>query len=132
MYNYLYLVLLAVKNKMDQHVTDIVLHLHFAFEHLSMNNLVEVVVRAMEIAQKLESLEGPQKKEVVMRAVTRFVDEKDLLGPLEDVLLNLVPVMIDNLVAADRNKLMIHPQVVCAARGCFAFLKKKMGFEKSN
>ena len=117
---------------MQKAENEIVEYLHSAFNDLSTGNLVQVVVTSMEMVQVMDGFNGSRKKKVVIDSVTRFVDEKDLLGPMEDILLNLVPVMIDNLIAADRGKLVLHPQVTKTAMGCFSLCKKKVPAEKSN
>ena len=116
---------------MDGLVNSIVSLLNGAFGDPSMANLVDVVVKAMEIAQEADVFSGTEKKEIVITSVTRFIDEKDMLGRFEDMMIDVVPVMIDNLIAADRQKLKLHPQVVTVARGCFGFCKKKLRSQKS-
>ena len=89
----------------------LIAYLREHFTVITMSNLMEAVVASMELAQEMKDLEGEQKKDVVIGGICEFLDERDLFGPLESVMLNLVPVAIDNLVAADRQRLKLHPQV---------------------
>ena len=101
----------------------LVSYLRSIYDKPSMGSVVEMVVRAMEMVQCMKGLPtGAQKKAVVMRSLQQFIDDTDMMGVMEPVVLNIIPVMIDNLVAADRHKLKIHP----AAVGCFSYIKKKI------
>lgn len=102
---------------------EVVVFLHDTYNFTNMSNITTVVVDAMQLAQGMAELEGYQKKAVVIKAVTQFVDDTDAMGSLEPVLLRLVPVMIDNLIAADRQKLILHPQVGTGVLACIGICK---------
>lgn len=107
----------------EQYVQKLVDLLHTVFDTVSLGNLINVVIEGMEMVGEMEHLSGVMKKRIVMDGVTEFVDEKDALGVMEPILLDLIPVVIDQLIAADKQSLNLHPQVKEIARSCLGFCK---------
>lgn len=97
----------------------------YASRKLNITYVSDVVVSAMEIAESLENMPGWRKKEIVVHGVTQFVDDTDMLGPSETLVLRAVPHMIDNLIAADQHRLKIHPNVKKAGLWLFGICGKK-------
>lgn len=73
------------------------------------------VIECMEIAQEMCHLSGEEKQEAVTKAIQMAIDETDCAGPLEGVIIQMVPRLIDAILDVDKGKLVINKNV----RNCF-------------
>lgn len=75
--------------------------------HYAFSDIPDMVIVAMKHVEGFGVLSGADKKSAVIKIVTRLVDESDLCGPMEPLVLAIIPGMIDNLVEVDRGRLRI-------------------------
>lgn len=81
------------------------------FRNPNWYNITNCVVSGMEFVGPMKGLSGAQKKMVVIQAVTRFVDETDMMGTLEPFVLGTLPVVIENVISADKHRLTLNPRI---------------------
>lgn len=77
----------------------------------SVESVVDIIVDLMEIADTMETLTGPQKKEVVLIAVRLYFinySQGDTLDKWDPVLQRVVPFIIDKLIEAKDGKLIFN------------------------
>ena len=78
-------------------------------QSLSMSTVSLVLIDLMESVEKFTILNGYQKKEAVKTVIAVLVDESDIAGELEPVVLRLIPILIDNFIEIkDGSKLSIN------------------------
>lgn len=95
---------------MDAATNQLVECLHSTYDSATLSNVTEATASCMVLVQHMSGFSGEEKKAVVVAAVTKFVDDTDLSGVMEPVVLQLIPVVIDQLVAADHNQLRLRPR----------------------
>lgn len=74
-----------------------------------------VIISASPLNRKKKQrvvLSGADKKAVVMALMVKVIDESNLAGRAESIVLAVIPGMIDFLVKADRGGLELNPMVV--------------------
>lgn len=115
----------AVTNTIEQ----IYKSLRTGFENyeLDQNNIVDFVIRAMTLVEQENSLNGREKKAVVIEILTRLVDSYDKLNSeskmsLKLVLRTVVPGLIDGLVQASKGFLSLNKTLKekVSKCGCFS------------
>jgi hypothetical protein len=75
------------------------------------SNVFGVCVRLMQVVERYPKLEGPKKKELVVRTLQRIIEKN---GGSSD-LMAVVPSFIDLAISIDRKNIQI------AVEGCFKF-----------
>lgn len=93
---------------------------------LDQNNIVDFVIRAMTLVEQEKSLNGREKKAVVIEILTRLVDSYDKLNneskiSLKLVLRAVVPGLIDGLVQASKGFLSLNKTLKEKASKCCCF-----------
>jgi hypothetical protein len=86
---------------------------------LTLNNVTQVCIHAMQLANEIEGLTGADKKQVVIAAMlqaARKIDPRDdgaisAQAVLETVLVETLPGLIDWLIIADRQQLSLNPVI---------------------
>ena len=73
-----------------------------------------LVRKVIEIVDKVETLSGSEKKELVIKIVTALIDKTDIM----DSMLPMVPVMIDQFFEVNNGKLELSSKVKKNC-GCF-------------
>ena len=111
-------------------ITEIVALLHESFSTASLSNITGIVVKGMEVVGAMEDLSGKVKKGIVMDSTIRFIDDTDAMGVLEPIVLEMIPFVIDNLIAADKNQLVLHPQIKKTVYRCFGLKYKHKNNKK--
>jgi hypothetical protein len=76
-----------------------------------MDKIPTIIIHSMEIVEKFSNLVGYQKKELVVNVVTKVLDESDIAGDFEPLILQMVPVLIDQFVEVDQGKLKINTKL---------------------
>lgn len=89
----------------------IVEDLLYTFSKPSLENLTSMLVRTMQLVGSMKNKTGLEKKTVVIACIREVVDRSDVTGELEPIILNVLPPLIDNLIAVDNNQLVINPKV---------------------
>ena len=74
----------------------------------SLSDVPGLVVAAMEHAENIKKMKGIEKKNLVIYIVQTIIDESDVFGAAEGIILPMVGPMIDRLVEADDGKLKIN------------------------
>lgn len=78
-------------------------------EALSLATVSSLLIELMEFVEKFSLLSGFQKKEAVKTAISVLVDESNITGELEPIVLRMIPVLIDNFIKIkDGQKLRIN------------------------
>lgn len=80
-------------------------------EKVCFSNLPKLVASAMEVAQNMGDLSGPEKKEAVTKAICMAIDRSDVAGPFEGAVLELVPRLCDTLIEVDKGRLVINKKL---------------------
>lgn len=81
---------------------------------LSWSALPGVVARAMELAERLRLLSGAEKKKLVVEAVVQLIAQLGSDTPLsaaDPVLVELLPTLIDQVIAASKCALELNKKV---------------------
>lgn len=89
----------------------IVEDLLYTFSKPSLENLTSMLVRTMQLVGSMKGKTGLEKKTIVVACIREVVDRSDVMGELEPFILEVLPTLIDNLVAIDKNRLVINPRV---------------------
>lgn len=75
----------------------------------------DMIILCMRAAATYQKLPGRCKKAAVTHAIVTFVDEENMTGVLEPVVLHVLPKLIDRLVEIDNQELVINPKVKSTA-----------------
>lgn len=94
----------------DDYDAELVSVLIRTFHQPRMENLAQMLMYSMKFAGGLKDKSGVRKKHIVMASILKVVDDTDMAGELEPVVMLMLPDLIDNLVAVDKNKLVINPR----------------------
>jgi len=93
-------------------------------------NIMTFVVNAMELVENLDVLSGPEKKQLVLDLMRKII-EKDKQLELEEkkeisyLIDNILPEVIDTVVAASKNDIMINVKKRCCKLKEFIKKRKK-------
>lgn len=87
------------------------------FDTINLSNLMPIVVDLMQIVAEIPNLRGSEKKALVIDCLKYIVDETDAGSweKFDGVVKELIPVVIDSLVEANKGKLMFK-QII--PKGC--------------
>ena len=93
---------------------------------LDQNNIVDFVIRTMTLVEQEKSLNGREKKAVVIEILTRLVDSYDKLNTeskisLKLVIRTVVPGLIDGLVQASKGFLSLNKNLKEKVSKCCCF-----------
>lgn len=92
-------------------------------EPLQLENVSLLLIDLMEHAEKFNELSGLQKKEAVKSTLSVLVDESNIAGDLEPLVLRLIPRLIDNFVEIkDGKRLRINSSISRKIHHLFARL----------
>jgi hypothetical protein len=72
-------------------------------EPLTAQSLSRAVLIAMQVVEKQRRLSGQEKKELVIHLIVGLIDESDVAGPFESMVLDVVPQLCDVLIVADKS-----------------------------
>lgn len=101
------------KNASQTDVDSIVRYFHDTVEYdFTYAEIPTLVIKAMKHVQSFKGMKGEQKKALVIEVVTRLIDESDVCGPMEPVILSVIPTMIDSIVSVDKGQLRIKPKLM--------------------
>ena len=82
--------------------------------NIDASNVIDAVTELMKIVGKIKKLPGKDKKFIVTRILIHIVHETNQ-GPLDDlmdnILINIIPILIDKLVSVEQGKLVFNRQV---------------------
>jgi len=91
-------------------------------EELSMLNIIEICLSLMTMAEQIPSTTGPQRKQIVLQAVTTYLQKTG--G--DPNLVNLLPPFIDAAIALEKGDTQIATQeAVVGCLGCLTFCSAK-------
>jgi hypothetical protein len=90
------------------------------------NNLVDYIVRVMQIVEKQKQLSGIEKKNVAIEILLRVVDGFDNLTSenkqhVKLLIKTLAPSVIDTIISATKGALSVNKKVEEASRKCFSY-----------
>ena len=89
---------------------------------LTMLNIIDICLSLMTIAESIQDTTGPQRKQIVLQAVTMYLQKSG--G--EANLVNLLPPFIDAAIALEKGDTHIATQeVVSGCMGCLSFCLSK-------
>ena len=88
-------------------------------QKLSYKDIPRNVTKCMAAAQAMSELTGKEKQAAVTKAIQMAVDRSDVAGPLEGVVLEMVPVLIDAVVDVDKGRLVISKRTQRCFFSCF-------------
>lgn len=77
---------------------------------ITYENAPDVVMQLMELVQAMRHLRGEEKKQAVLGAVKLAIDA-NFDGVAEDVLMKIIPSMIDRIIDVDNGKIVIDPRI---------------------
>lgn len=85
--------------------------------HITLEDIPNLILKIMRISEDLEDenegtiLTGSQKKDLVIKTIVFLLDESDITGSLEPILLPMLPTMIDNLIDVDKGNIIISRKI---------------------
>jgi len=89
---------------------------------LTMLNIIEICLSLMTMAEKIQDTTGPQRKQIVLQAVTMYLQKTG--G--DPNLVNLLPPFIDAAIALEKGETQIATQqAVTGCMGCLGFCLSK-------
>ena len=92
---------------------------------ISLENISSICVMLMKKVQFFKGLNGPEKKQVVIDALNKFVEEhvdgQDEKNELKLLIMMTIPPLIDNYYGLATGKLKLDLSKMC---GCLPFIKK--------
>ena len=109
-------------NAAAQRMTDLV-RTNLNGKKFSYEDIPRNVALCMEIAQAMSHLSGEEKQAAVTKAIQMGIDESDVAGPLEGVIIEIVPTLIDAILDVDKGKLVINKRLRNRFSCCFKLLK---------
>lgn len=78
---------------------------------VSIEKIPELLLSTMTILGKMKDMDGPTKKDICIKVVVQLIDMYDVLGPLEEVFLPMLPFIIDTLIDVESGKIVINKNV---------------------
>ena len=94
------------------------------FKEIDVSNIIDVVSHLMKLVGVYKNVSGIDKKELVTGLLKRLINETNS-GKFDkitdDILLTIVPVVIDKLIDVENGKLVFNPKV---KTGCGVFFSK--------
>jgi hypothetical protein len=101
----------------SQIVKDLVFRFKQTGQQLSLVSVMDVLETLMVFVENVEELTGMQKKQLVLAAIDKiieesFPDDHPEYALLETSLKLIIPFAIDKLVYADQGGLGLHPKIV--------------------
>lgn len=93
-------------------------------EPISLTNITDIVVKLMQLVSKYNKLSGIDKKNLVLETIQQLIKDSvpnDTMEYelLENCLLQVVPIMINHMIAIDKNQLIINARVTKCWKNCF-------------
>ncbi len=99
---------------MDTILDDLVTDLKTAYPKPSIQNIAEVLIHAMTLIAVYPNLTGIQKKQLVIDALNRLVDETHYRDDVMDpILKSMIPSLIDNLVDIKTGQFRPRKNCIC-------------------
>jgi hypothetical protein len=86
---------------------------------MTFEDIPNLVVQTMRLAQKMTHLTGIEKRTAVTKAIVMCIDRSDIAGPFEGIILQLVPKLCDAFIKVDKGKLVINKKITKC--GCMPF-----------
>ena len=74
-------------------------------ENVTMENITEIVIIAMQTLQQYKNLSGEQKKQTVINVLNFIVDEDQTMNEFDMIIKMMIPSVIDNLISVDKGKI---------------------------
>lgn len=90
------------------------------FGHVTMQNLMPIVIELMQIVSQIPDMLGSHKKQLVIETLKYIVDETDAgaWDQFDGVIKEMIPVVIDNVIEIQKGKLVVNKKVTEVV-GCF-------------
>jgi hypothetical protein len=92
-------------------------------KNMSIADIPPLVIKTMELVENLRDLSGDEKKDLVIEVVKTVVDDTDMTGSFEPIILPMLPVLIDQLVMVADGKMKINTGLKAKVTGCFVSVK---------
>lgn len=95
------------------------LKLFLGERHVSTENLIEIVFQMMKIVEGYKNLSGEQKKSLIVKVLTKILEEQlDNLElnhdtPVLKLSMQLIPYVIDKIIGVDKGKIFIKQKKQC-------------------
>lgn len=105
-------------NAAAQRMTDLV-NASLDGKKFSYEDIPQNVAKCMGIAQAMSHLSGEEKQASVTKAIQMAIDDSDVAGPLEGVIIEMVPTLIDAILDVDKGKLVINKRLRNSFCACF-------------
>lgn len=75
---------------------------------ITFSDLPELIVKVMKFVEKFNKLDGLHKKNLVIDIVKKTVDDSDVFGSWETVILPMIGPMIDQIISVDKKEIKIN------------------------
>lgn len=82
--------------------------MHGDLVDFNMSKLPQLIIKTMELVENVKGLTGYQKKDLVTKCVHVVVDESDMAGIFEELVLPMIPKMVDEIIMVDAGKMKIN------------------------
>jgi hypothetical protein len=67
----------------------------------NVHDLPEIIIQTMLIVEKYTNGSAIDKKELVIQVVVKTIDDSDVFGNYEDIVLPMIPILIDKFISID-------------------------------
>lgn len=79
---------------------------------ITIHNIMDAVVKMMQIVGKLNKLRGADKKFLVNSVIIYMIKNNDKIDDiLEQILIHVVPSVIDSLINVENDAIVINPKI---------------------
>lgn len=109
--------------QIEKIVNDLLAYSDLDFTKMGVPEIPGLVIKTMEIVEQIKGLTGQEKKDLVIKVVERVVDESDISGSLEPLILPMIPTMIDELVMVSDGKMKINERLTGHTQAFFYTVK---------
>lgn len=111
----------------NEKIETIVKEFHEKFKQkVTVQSVTDAVITLMSILGKFSKVSGQDKKFIVTKVLIHIVkesnnnDEADTI--LENILINIIPILIDRLISVEKGKIIINKKISLRFKRFFACL----------
>ena len=91
----------------------IVKNIRNTHNNVSLENIMDVIVKTIVMVDKYKNLSGQQKKQTVINVLIFIVDETDKNDEFDNIIKSMIPTVIDTVVDASKGRLRIKKSLLC-------------------
>tara|TARA_B100000579_G_C22606433_1_gene745124 strand:- start:341 stop:658 length:318 start_codon:yes stop_codon:yes gene_type:complete len=101
---------LAIEEKEFEAIVKNIRNTH---NNITLENIMDVIVKTIVMVDKYKNLSGKQKKQTVINVLIFIVDETHKNDEFDDLIKSMIPTVIDTVVDASKGRLQIKKSFLC-------------------